>query len=89
MSSNGIDDDYTKICEWWGVEPQQLRDDDKVRVIGISLGVGSVFNDDRRAEQTWMNSPHLLLDNWSPLECLEVGMIADVEGVVDNLRGLK
>jgi hypothetical protein len=61
-------------------------------VIGISIGLGELFDDDKAAELQWLNSTQSGLDSHSPLEHMLIGElqhIKDVVEVLDHARGLK
>ncbi len=60
-------------------------------VIGISIGLGELFNDDKDAELRWLSSARSELGSLSPLEHMLKGdllNIRDVIDLVDNARGL-
>ena len=61
-------------------------------VIGISIGLGELFDDDKDGEFQWLNSTRSDLSGVSPLEHMLKGdllNIRDVIDLVDNARGLK
>ena len=61
-------------------------------VIGISVGLGELFDDDKDGELQWLNSTRADLGGASPLEHMLKGdflNIWDVVDRVDNARGLK
>lgn len=61
-------------------------------VIGISIGLGELFDDDKGGELQWLNSTRSDLGDVSPLEHMLKGdllNIRDVVDLVDNARGLK
>ena len=61
-------------------------------VIGISIGLGELFDDDKDGELQWLNSTRPDLGGVSPLEHMLKGdllNIRDVVDLVDNARGLK
>ena len=61
-------------------------------VIGISIGLGELFGDDKDAELQWMNSTRTYLGGVSPLEHMLKGDLLNIREVldlVDNARGLK
>ncbi len=61
-------------------------------VIGISIGLGELFNDDKDAELQWLTSTRTELGCVSPLEHVLKGdllNLRDVVGLVDNARGLR
>ena len=61
-------------------------------VIGVSIGLGELFNDDKAAEIEWLETTQSGLDGHSPLEHMLIGElqhIKDVVEVLDDARGLK
>ncbi len=61
-------------------------------VIGISIGLGELFDDDKDGELQWLNSTRSDLGGDSPLDFMLKGAflnIRDVVDLVDNARGLK
>ena len=61
-------------------------------VVGISIGLGELFDDDKDAELQWLTSKRSELASVSPLEHMLKGdllNIRDVVDLVDNARGLK
>ncbi len=61
-------------------------------VIGISIGLGELFNDNKDGELQWLNSTRSDLGGNSPLEFMLQGAllnIRDVVDLVDDARGLK
>ncbi len=61
-------------------------------VIGISIGLGELFDDDKNAELQWLNSAHSELSSLSPLEHMLKGDLLNLRDVVellDNARGLR
>ncbi len=61
-------------------------------VIGISIGLGELFDDNKDGELQWLNSARSNLGGVSPLEHMLKGdllNIRDVIDLVDNARGLK
>ena len=72
------------------VKPQQ--DYRMLSVIGISMGLGDLFDDDAKAEVEWLNTPRDELEGKSALEhMLEGGAasIRDVADLVEQARGLR
>ena len=72
------------------ISPQQ--DDYMLSVVGISIGLGDLFNDDDKAEVEWMNTPRDELKGKSALEhMLEGGAdnIMDVADLVEHERNLR
>lgn len=61
-------------------------------VIGISIGLGELFDDNKDGELQWLNLTRSDLGGDSPLEFMLKGAllnIRDVVDLVDNARGLK
>ncbi len=61
-------------------------------VIGISIGLGELFDDDKDAELQWLTSKRSELGSISPLEHMLKGdllNVRDVIDLVDNARGLR
>lgn len=61
-------------------------------VIGISIGLGELFDDDKDAELQWLTSKRSELGSISPLEHMLIGdllNVRDVIDLVDNARGLR
>ena len=61
-------------------------------VIGISIGLGELFNDDKDAEFHWLSSARSELGSLSPLKHMLRGdllNIRDVIDLMDNARGLR
>ncbi len=61
-------------------------------VIGISIGLGELFDDDKDAELQWLTSKRPELGSISPLEHMLKGdllNVRDVVDLVDNARGLR
>lgn len=61
-------------------------------VIGISIGLGELFDDDKDAELQWLISKRSELGNVSPLEHMLKGDLLNVKDIVDlvnNARGLR
>lgn len=61
-------------------------------VIGISIGLGELFRDDKDAELQWLTSERSELGGVSPLEHMLKGdllNLRDVVDFVDNARGLR
>jgi hypothetical protein len=61
-------------------------------VIGISIGLGDLFDDSRVGELKWLNSSRSELGSLSPLNCMLRGNlvgIMDVVDLLDHARGLK
>ena len=61
-------------------------------VIGISIGLGELFDDNKGAELRWLTSDRLELGGVTPLEHMLEGdllNVRDVVDLVDNARGLK
>jgi hypothetical protein len=60
-------------------------------VIGISIGLGDLFDDDKDAELRWLGSARSELGSLSPLEHMLKGDLLNIRDVVDLLdaaRGL-
>lgn len=61
-------------------------------VIGISIGLGELFDDDKNAELQWLNSGRSELSGLSPLEHMLKGDLLNLRNVVEILdyaRGLR
>jgi hypothetical protein len=61
-------------------------------VIGISLGLGELFDDDKEAELRWLRYERSELGNLSPLEHMLKGdflNLKDVTNLLDVARGLR
>ena len=61
-------------------------------VIGISIGLGEFFDDDKSAELNWLHSKRSQLGDVSPLEHLLKGDLLNLRNVIDlldNVRGLR
>lgn len=61
-------------------------------VIGISIGLGELFDDDKNAELQWLTSARSELSSLSPLEHMLKGDLLNLRDVVellDNARGLR
>lgn len=72
------------------IRPQQ--DDYMLSVVGISIGLGDLFNDDYKAEVEWLNAPRDEFGGRSSLEhMLEGGAVSirDVVDLVDHARNLR
>jgi hypothetical protein len=71
--------------------PQDVRD--RVGyVVGISVGLGALFNEGIRAELDWLNRPHPKLRNQPPLAAMLQGRMAQLIAVlalVDEERALR
>jgi uncharacterized protein (DUF2384 family) len=61
-------------------------------VVGISVGLGMLFNESIDAELDWLNRPHPKLHNQSPLAHILQGRMAQliaVSALVDEERALR
>jgi hypothetical protein len=61
-------------------------------VVGISVGLGTLFNESVDAEVAWLNRPHPKLHNRSPLAHILQGRMAQliaVSALVDEERALR
>jgi hypothetical protein len=71
--------------------PQDVKD--RVGyVVGISVGLGALFNEGIRAELDWLNRPHPKLRNQPPLAAMLQGRMAQliaVSALVDEERALR
>ena len=70
--------------------PQDARDRAGY-VLGISLGLGAIFNEVLEAELAWLNTPHPALASRTPLSFMLLGKMANVMSVaalVAKERGL-
>jgi hypothetical protein len=71
--------------------PQDVKD----RIgytIGISIGLGALFNESIQAEMDWLNTPHPRLRNRSPLSVMLAGRMAELiatSALVDQERALR
>ena len=57
--------------------PQDARDR-AAYIVGISAGLGALFNEVAQAELDWLNRPHPALRNQSPLPFMLQGQMANV-----------
>jgi hypothetical protein len=60
-------------------------------VVGISLGLGELFDDDREAEVSWLTTPRPELENRSPMDFMLEGRMKNLIALSDlvlNFRGL-
>jgi len=71
--------------------PQDVRD--RVGyVVGVSIGLGALFNESIRAELDWLNRPHPKLRNQPPLAVMLQGRMSQliaVSALVDEERALR
>jgi hypothetical protein len=74
------------------VAPQTQDVLDRVSyVLSISMGLGSLFNDEAKLEQRWLNTPHKMLASKTPLSFVLEGPMANliaVDNLVRHERGL-
>jgi len=81
--------DVDSILARWGAmssAPRSLADAGKL--LGISLGLGAIFNEDQAAEKAWMNTYNERLGG-VPIRQVLAGHIDDVLAQVDAERGLR
>lgn len=100
--TSGLEDGFFNTCARWAVVGKQCRDiagdigsrdrDDRmVLAIGISIGLGTLFNENRQAECDWMRKRHAGLNGETPLDHItnsDVQALKDVAELVDEARGL-
>lgn len=87
-----------KIFDRWGCSARQAArilsesDDVGALVIAISIGLGDLFDDDKKAELAWLETVRKELDGWTPLgRILTDGGrgLREVMGLLDDARGLR
>lgn len=76
---------HTIFCERWGLwaSPDNLDDDQRIKVIAISIGLGCLFNDGPDAERRWMETPR---DGTTPIAMVLAGKFDDVLAMVEDQR---
>jgi hypothetical protein len=61
-------------------------------VIGISIGLGDLFDDSREGELKWLNTRRSELGDMSPLNSMlegDLSRLMDVVDLLDRARGLR
>ncbi len=57
-----------------------------VRVFEISLGLGTLFDEDPEVENEWLRIPRARFENTSPLDHMLEGSMANLLAVADLVR---
>ena len=73
------------------LQPSQDVRDRTGYVLGISIGLGTLFNEAAEPERLWLNKPHSNLAGKSPLEFMLEGQMKNimiVAAIVEQERGL-
>jgi hypothetical protein len=78
-----------KILDRWGATSSAPRSDaEAAKLLGISIGLGTIFDDNSEAEKAWMNTFHEKLGG-IPVRQVLAGNIDGVLAVVEWERGLR
>lgn len=80
-----------KLFQRWGATAYPTMDQEQVgKLLGISIGLGSLFNEDATAERRWMQTPHAGLRGQSrPISRLLAGQIDEVAELVLRERNVR
>ena len=76
-----------KILERWGFHSLDDRSAQAPVLLAISLGLGSLFDENTDAERTWIGSFHPALQA-RPIDLILDGLDGDVLELVNKERGL-
>lgn len=67
--------------------PQSPDQKDRVTyIVGISLGLGTLFEENIEAEINWLNQPRAKLDNKSPLDYMLEGHMTNLLTIVEMVK---
>lgn len=55
-------------------------------IVGVSLGLGALFEENIEAEITWLNQPRAKLGNQSPLDYMLEGNMTNLSTVVEMVK---
>lgn len=72
----------------WGTTVRPEMDREQLgKVLAISVGLGTIFNESADAERAWMQEPHQSLRT-RPITAVLAGSIDEVLDLVNKERGL-
>lgn len=83
-----LDDIVSRIFERWGSNARPTLNEEHVgKLLAISIGLGTIFNENPIPERIWMQSQHPVLKT-RPITAVLAGMYDDVLNLVNQARGL-
>jgi imidazoleglycerol phosphate synthase glutamine amidotransferase subunit HisH len=86
--SNDFKDLIANTFERWGVlQRPKLTREEVGKMMGISIGLGSLFNESVEAERDWMQTPHRAFKT-RPITMVLAGRWDEVLAQVHHERGL-
>jgi len=83
-----LDDMADQLFARWGATARPMLDREQLgKALAISIGLGTIFNEDAKAERTWMQTPHSALRT-RPITAVLAGSLDEVLDLVNKERGL-
>lgn len=89
MNAEEINAVVRNLYQRWGIFDLAPRTEAEMgKLLGISMGLGTIFNDNPDAERAWMNQYHDGLGS-IPARAILEGRIDEVLAQVERERGLR
>lgn len=83
-----MDDVVANTFRRWGLmQRPKLSREDAGKMLAISIGLGSLFNENEEAEREWMQTPHSALKT-RPITAVLAGSFDEVLALVNKECGL-